>query len=92
MGRPVWELPACGARFRAAEGGGEERPETSDLQSRRCELLSLKSQSLRTGPMYYWTGLLLAVACPESGRLIKRPATAKGDLSSDAALRPQNYV
>jgi hypothetical protein len=66
--------------------------ETSDLQSRRCELMSLKSQSLRTGPMHYWTGLLLAVACPESGRLIKRPATAKGDLSSDAALRPQNYV
>jgi hypothetical protein len=27
MGRPVWELPACGACFRAAEGGGEERPE-----------------------------------------------------------------
>jgi hypothetical protein len=26
MGRPVWKLPACGARFRAAEGGGEERP------------------------------------------------------------------
>jgi hypothetical protein len=27
MGRPVWKLPACGARFRAAEGGGEERPD-----------------------------------------------------------------
>jgi hypothetical protein len=26
MGRPVWEEPACGASFRAAEGGGEERP------------------------------------------------------------------
>jgi hypothetical protein len=26
MGRHVWEEPACGARFRVAEGGGEERP------------------------------------------------------------------
>jgi hypothetical protein len=26
MDRPVWEEPACGARFRAVEGGGEEHP------------------------------------------------------------------
>jgi hypothetical protein len=26
MGRPIWKEAACGARYRAAEGGGEERP------------------------------------------------------------------
>jgi hypothetical protein len=32
MGQPVWEEPACGTRFRAVEGGGEEHPtKTSNL-------------------------------------------------------------
>jgi hypothetical protein len=34
MGQPVWEEAACGASFRAAEGGGEERPERASQVKR----------------------------------------------------------
>jgi hypothetical protein len=36
MGRPIWEEAACGASFRAAEGGGEERSGVGAAAGQGC--------------------------------------------------------
>jgi hypothetical protein len=48
MGQPVWEEPACGARFRAAEGGGEERPAAAGCPS------ALTHQIVLVHNRYFW--------------------------------------